>query len=261
MTAEHSKTDRVQSTSGQSAAGTPASPNIWAQRIALVSIWGLAITGWILFQRSTGRTTIETAQYFVDSVRGAWWALAAFVIFYAVRPLILFPATILTVMGGMLFGSALGIVATVVGANLSAMVAYGVARTLRGRHGSSRTQETPDAHAGDADQVGLMERWADKMRSESFVTVLTMRLLYLPYDLVNYSAGLLKISPWPFLAATAIGSIPGTIAFTLAGSSIERVDQGLAGFDPRVFVASVVLFVISLVGARMLRRKQPATAI
>lgn len=221
-------------------------PTHWGQRVLLATVWLAILAGWIVFQRLTGRSTIETAQFFVDNVRGAWWAFGAFIVFYAFRPVMLFPASVLTIVGGMLFGPVLGVAATVIGANMSAMVAYQIGKALRARPNTAEATLT-------GGQGGVVQRWSAKMRSESFTTVLTMRLLYLPYDLVNYTAGFLGISPLPFIAATAIGSIPGTVAFTLAGSSIDNVDEGLLGFDWRVFAASVVLFAISLVIARTLR--------
>ncbi|MBT4985424.1 MAG: hypothetical protein HOM89_12395, partial [Ilumatobacter sp.] len=60
----------------------------------------------------------------------------------------------------------------------------------------------------------------------------------------------------PFITATAIGSLPGTISFVLLGASLERVDQGLGGIDPIALVLSVVIFVSSLVIARAAKRRQ-----
>jgi len=68
----------------------------------------------------------------------------------------------------------------------------------------------------------------------------------LPYDLVNYAAGLLRIRRAPFLAATALGSLPGTVSFTLAGASIESLADGPSGIDPTALIASVAIFVASL---------------
>ena len=54
----------------------------------------------------------------------------AYIGVYLVRPLVLFPASVLTVMGGVLFGPWLGVPVVVLAANSSAMVAYGVGRLL-----------------------------------------------------------------------------------------------------------------------------------
>jgi hypothetical protein len=41
----------------------------------------------------------------------------------------------------------------------------------------------------------------------------------------------------------------------LLGASLDRVDQGLDGLNPYALVASVVIFVASLVVARILKRR------
>ncbi len=230
------------------------------RRIMIGVIWAAALIGWFIYQRSTGLSALEALQEFVDTARGAWWAFAVFILVYALRPIVLLSAALLTIAGGILFGPVLGIVATVIGANLSAMVAYWIGRSLVAKDdedGAAASAEKAEAASQTRELIG---RWSDRMRENSFTTVMIMRLLFLPYDQVNYAAGALRIAPLPFLAATAIGSLPGTVSFTLAGASIERISDGLSGFDPRVFAASVVLFVVSLAGARLLGRRQDQTS-
>ena len=89
------------------------------------------------------------------------------------------------------------------------------------------------------------------------MTVFIMRLLFLPYDLVNYVCGALRIKWTSFLLATALGSLPGTISFVLLGASLESVDQGLDGINPWAIVASVAIFVVSIAISRLLRKRQP----
>lgn len=70
--------------------------------------------------------------------------------------------------------------------------------------------------------------------------MLLTRLLFLPYDLVNYGCGLLHVRRTPFITATAIGTLPGTVAFVLVGSPVT---------------ISVVLIVLSLVTSRLVKRQ------
>lgn len=219
-----------------------------AKRVVVVVGWLSAVVGWFVYQRSTGLGTTGALQEFIDTAGGAWWALLAFFVIYAARPLVLFPASLLTIGGGVLFGPVVGVAATVAGANASAMVAYWLARSLGFQsEGSEQTQ-------------GILARWSARMRSESFTTVMVMRLAFLPYDLVNYAAGLLRIRPISFLAATAVGSLPGTIAFTLAGASVDRIEDGTAGVNSTVLIASGVLFVVSVGIAQYVKRSQDVVA-
>lgn len=224
-----------------------SSSMIWIQRAVVGAVWVGAIVAWQIHQSSTGRSVTETAQAFIDVVGGSWWGLFAYVLVYLARPIVLFPASVLTIAGGILFGPVVGVLVVVLAANASAMVAYGVGRLL------GRPLSGVDIDAGDRSMV---RRWSSRMRDSSFETVLIMRLLFLPYDLVNYLAGLLQLRWLPFLLATALGSLPGTVSFVLLGASLDRVDDGLGGIDPVALVASVVIFVVSLVLARILRRRE-----
>jgi uncharacterized membrane protein YdjX (TVP38/TMEM64 family) len=220
---------------------------LWAQRTVVISMWLVAVLLWRRYQTSNGLSAGGAAQEFIDSVEMAWWGIAAFVGVYLARPLVLFPASVLTIVGGVLFGPVVGVLVVVVAANSSAMIAYAVGRLL-GRAPGDKTSDS------------VINRWASTMRDNSFETVLIMRFLFLPYDLVSYAAGALRIRWAPFLAATALGSLPGTVSFVLLGASLDHVDQGLAGLDTRALVASVVLFVASLAIARFVRRRQTAVA-
>ena len=218
------------------------------KRISIVILWVAAVVGWILYQRSTGLGTVGTLEAFIKGIRGEPLALLIFVAVYALRPVVLFPASLMTIAGGLLFGPVVGVAASVVGANASAMVAYFIARAFG--------FEFDD----DDEHVGIMRKWAGRMRRNSFESVLLMRLAFLPYDGVNYAAGFLKIRPVAFLLATAIGSFPGTVSFSLAGASIESLSDGPAGVDPIVLIASIVLFVVSVVISQIVKRREAAKA-
>ena len=226
---------------------------VWVQRGIVAAIWISAIVAWQVYQSSNGLSTTETAQRFIDTVGESWWGVFAYVLVYLARPIVLFPASILTIVGGILFGPVVGVLVVVVAANASAMIAYGVGRLLGHAPGA-------DDGAVVDDTASFLQRWSSRMRNNSFETVLIMRLLFLPYDLVNYVSGILRLRWLPFLLATALGSLPGTVSFVLLGASIDSVDEGLGGIDPAILVASVVIFVVSLVLARLLRRRQPPTA-
>ena len=85
--------------------------------------------------------------------------------------------------------------------------------------------------------------------------MLLTRLLFVPYDLVNYGCGLLHVRRTPFIAATAIGTLPGTVAFVLVGASVTSLDDGLDDVDGRTLTISVILVVFSLLFSRLVSRR------
>lgn len=224
---------------------------LWIQRAVVVALWLTIFLLWRSYQTSNGLSTTEAGQRFIDVIDDSWWGAFAYVGVYLIRPLVLFPASVLTVMGGVLFGPWLGVAVVVVAANTSAMVAYGVGRLLG---------TAPDADTlamSDDENISFVAKWSQRLRDNSFETVFIMRLLFLPYDLVNYVCGVLRITWTSFLVATALGSLPGTVSFVLLGASLERVDQGLDGINPGAIGASVAIFVVSILISRLLRKRQP----
>lgn len=218
-----------------------------AQRIVVAAAWLALVGGIALWAALEGLSPAQAATELVDALEGSAWGPVVFVAVYLVRPLILFSAAILTVAGGFLYGPVLGVVLVVIASTGSAMVAYGLARWLGG------------GFLSDPAATGRLDRWAGRVRERSFQTVIVMRLLYLPFDLVSYLAGAIRVRPLPFLAGTVIGSAPATVAFVLFGASLESFDGGVPSIDAPVLVASVVLLVAGLAAAEVLRRRERGT--
>lgn len=213
-------------------------------RLAVAGLWVAVIGGYQLWAWRAGLGPGESARRLVDTLQGSAWGPAVFTALYLVRPLLLFSAAVLTVAGGFLFGPWLGLAVVLVASNASAMVAYGIGRWF----GTGALTEGGEGRR--------LTHYADRLRTRSFETVVTLRLLLAPYDLVSYLAGFLRIAPVPFIAGTAIGSIPGTVAFVLFGASVERFDGGVPSLDPRTLIASVALLAASLVLVRVVRRRE-----
>lgn len=223
----------------------------------------LALLGWLLllggyqwYAWRSGLSALEATAALLRVLATSGWGPLLYVLVYTLRPLLLFPATVLTLGAGFLFGPVLGVLYVIVGSNLSATLAYLVGRGFGGGMLAGQDASSPAAVT--------VQRYAERMRRSSFTTILTMRLLLLPFDLVNYLAGLLHIGYGPFVLATLLGSIPATIALVLAGASARMSGQqlgvGQPGFDPRVFAASALIFVGSLLLARLLRRHEQRTS-
>jgi uncharacterized membrane protein YdjX (TVP38/TMEM64 family) len=213
-----------------------------ARKVGVIAGWVGLVSAWFVFHRRSGLGPVDATQRVIDSASGRWWAVLAFFVLSIIRPLVLFPATLLTIAAGLLFGPLVGVVVAALGANASAMVGWSVARYL-----------APSSVTGGR---AVVQSWSDRLQRNSFEAVLLMRLVFLPYDLVNYGCGLLKVKWRPFLLATAIGSIPGTIAFVLGGASIKRLDEGTKGINAATLAVSVVLILASIGASRALKSQQ-----
>lgn len=215
-------------------------------KIATLGLWVIVVGGYYLYARQNDLTFNDAVTAIAEFLTESIYGPLLYMVIYALRPLFFFPATILTLLGGFLFGP-IGIIYTIIGSNSSAMVAYGV-----GRYFGRGVLE-------DEDENGFVQRYAQRMRDNSFETILIMRLIFLPYDLVNYAAGFLRINWKAFLAATAIGSVPGTVSFVLLGASFGTLDELLAGeisLNPITLISSVAIIGLSLALSRYVRRRE-----
>ena len=215
----------------------------YGARVLALAFWLTALIGYWLYAQQQDLTVQESLRQLAFWLTGSAYGPLVYILLYILRPLIFFPATIITLLGGFLFGPIWGVVYVVVGSNSSALLAYGVGRYFG--------QDILSEESG-----GIIQRYAQAMRQNSFETVLIMRLIFLPYDLVHYIAGFLKIDWRAFLLATIIGSVPGTISFVLFGASFGTLDELLLGeatLNPATLAISIGLIVVSIAISRYLK--------
>ncbi len=204
----------------------------------------LAVIGALYFiAYRSGLTLVELFESISDFLSTHTLAPLLYIALYLIQPYLFLPSTIFTILAGALFGFWLGYFYTLIGAMLSAALVYWTGRYLT-------VNELP----------GFITRFALPLHREPFLTMLFMRLAYFPFDVVNLSAGLLKMRVRPFMAATALGILPGVATLTALGAAIDvptllRDGFTMSAINPYSLVASVVLFLITLVVTLVVRRK------
>lgn len=224
------------------------------QRITALFFWAILIGGYTWYYTTNNLTPLKAVQEVVDLLNTPFGPLL-YILIYALRPLIFFSAIILTVTAGAVFGTGspfnfvLAVIYTIIGANISAMVAYLIGKYF----GKGLIKEQTD------DDTNLIQKYAGRLRRNSFETVMIMRFVFLPYDLVNYLCGFLQINWKPFILATALGSIPGTIAFVAFGASFDLSQietEGLPPPNPWVIGFSLIIFIVSIAISRYFKRRE-----
>ena len=131
-----------------------------------------------------------------------------YIIIYTLRTLILFPASILTLAGGLAFGPLWGTVLTVIGATGAAALAFRVSRKL-GRNIVAKRWK------------GKGEKIQEQLESNGFFYVLVLRFIpFFNFDLISYLVGVSKVKFMPYILGTALGIIPSSFAYVFLGSSL-----------------------------------------
>jgi uncharacterized membrane protein YdjX (TVP38/TMEM64 family) len=162
-----------------------------------------------------------------------------YILAYTLRPLTLFPPFIFNAAAGLLWGPFYGILYTLIGENLSASFAFWLARSF-GQDWFSWAE----SH--------LWQRLEHHLERHGFITVLVLRLMYMPFDAVNFGCGLTRVRYKDYLYASALGTIPSVITFVYFGDG---------WFHPRNLLISAGIFAASLGLARIIKTSRTAQDI
>ena len=154
---------------------------------------------------------------------------------YLVRPLFAWPTTLVAVLAGYAYGPLFGFPVALAGTTASALLPFLAARYVG---------------AGS----GLVARLGDSGRRFFAATgdlrgMVASRLAPAPSDPVSAAAGLSGVSTTAFVAGTAIGEVPWTVAAVVAGSSLETLSTaGPTAVSWEVIAAAGAVAVALLAG-------------
>jgi uncharacterized membrane protein YdjX (TVP38/TMEM64 family) len=163
-------------------------------------------------------------------------AAALFVLAYiTVAGLSLPGAVILTLAGGFLFGFVWGTLFVNLGATTGATLAFLASRYL--------LRDWVERKFGK--WLGPVQQGFEK---NAFSYLMTLRLIPLfPFFVVNLVSGLTRMNVGAYVAATAIGIIPGSFVYAYAGRQLGAINSLKDIASPGVIGAFVLLGLLALV--------------
>lgn len=174
---------------------------------------------------------------------GGFGYLAPFIyiLCFTILPIAFFPVPILALAAGLLFGFLPGTVYTLIGAVLNSAIMFLMAKVL-----------AKDA-VTNLLQRKLPENWSsflfDLDEKRGFGIIFILRLIpAMPYNLINYGAGLTSIKFNNYMLATILGILPGTLVFLNIGN------QALNVHNPS-FIVSIILLILLTIFSLILGKK------
>jgi uncharacterized membrane protein YdjX (TVP38/TMEM64 family) len=163
------------------------------------------------------------------------WGPTIFMLLYAVGPSFLVPGAVMTIAGGLAFGTVWGSVFSLIGADAGAVVAFAAGRFL----GKSFVERA----VGERFQSML-----DKIAKHGFQIIFYLRIVpVIPYNALNLLAGASPITFRDYFWASMIGMVPGTILFAFLGDALWHP------LSPRFFLA-LALIGVSVASGELYRR-------
>lgn len=188
-----------------------------------------------------GLLTRETLGRFLEAA--GIWAPLLHMLVYAVGICLFVPGTLLTGLGGFIFGPYWGVLYNWAGAMLGASAAFWIGRTL-GREFSASL-------IGDK-----LRKYDDAIERNGFATTLYLRLVWFPFTPMNFGMGLTKVRFWDYFFGTGLGIMVGTFILTFFVGTLNEVwASGNLGelLSLKVFF-SVGLFAFSFFIPKIIKR-------
>jgi uncharacterized membrane protein YdjX (TVP38/TMEM64 family) len=218
---------------------------LWPAAAALLALALLTIVVWVYALGAAMplpgfELSVEAVEAEIQAF--GMWAVAIAILLMVLHSFVPFPAELVAMANGMLFGPVFGTLITWIGAMLGAHLAFGLARWL-GR---------PFVRAMVAERhQAAIERWTS--RQGGGVLLFSRFVPVISFNLINYAAGLTTISWWTFTWATGLGILPLTCLMVVLGDRLWSGEGGL-----------IWLWLIAAAGlgwllwwALVVRRRQP----
>lgn len=163
-------------------------------------------------------------------------SLALYILAYiAVVALSIPGATVMTLAGGLVFGTLVTVLAVNAAATAGAVLAFLSARYLLGESLQERYREQ-------------LARFNTEIERNGPRYLLTLRLIpVFPFFLVNFLSGLTRVPFATFVWTTSLGIIPGSAVYAFAGGQLETVHSIGDVLSTRALLAfgSLALFTLA----------------
>jgi uncharacterized membrane protein YdjX (TVP38/TMEM64 family) len=205
----------------------------WSRLSLLVALLAGAASSVLLFEPQK-----VMAQGWPPQVGGAT-AVVVFAVAYGLVTVAFVPRPLLNLAAGALFGSAPGMGAAMAGTVLGAGISFALGRML----GQDALRPL---------LRGRLLKAADGQFSRhGFRSMMAVRLFPgVPFWAANYAASVSRMGYGPFLLATALGSIPNTAAYVVAGA------RASSPTSPVFLIAVAAIALPALAGAVVAWRKR-----
>jgi phospholipase D1/2 len=165
-----------------------------------------------------------------------------FIALYVVLSLLMFPPVILSIAGTLIWGWWIGGLWELAAAFLGAVPPYLMARGAAGGWLRERIRNRHPA----------IERHLE--RDGNFTFLLLRIVPVIPYSVLNYLAGLVRIRPLPYLALTLAGMIPSIFIFTWFVDSVAQGVMTEGEVTMRVLIGCALIGVLMIAGRIVMKR-------
>ncbi len=167
--------------------------------------------------------------------------ISAYVAIYILVTALSLPgAVIMTLLGGAIFGLAIGTVAVSFASTIGATLAFLVSRFL----------------LRDYVQTKFKDKLApinEGMEKDGAFYLFTLRLIPIfPFFVINLLMGVTRIRVWQYFFVSQLGMLPGTLVFVNAGVQLGALDSLSGILSPAMILSFALLGIMPLLSKKMI---------
>ena len=218
--------------------GAKHKPKVW-QWVFLCFLVSFLIAAAVFAKTALGINWIDAYHSFPNLIEdmGVWGKLGI-ILLMIVHCFVPFPAEFVAIAAGSTFGFVEGTLLTWIGAMLGAILSFGLSRFFGYPFVEWALSEK---------QLSMLNRWT---QDQGAVTLLVSRFIpVIAFNLINYAAGLTKISWWTFIWTTAVGIFPLTALMVYMGHGMRELSWS-------TLLAISLLCILIMAFAHYLKRRQ-----
>lgn len=173
---------------------------------------------------------------YLEDAADSRWGIASFMALYIIGVVLMVPGTLGTLTSGAVFGFAVGFPVAFFSAWIGATISFLISRAI-GKEGMTQLL---------GDRMKGIDDW---LMDNDFVSILILRLMpIVPFNGLNYAAGVTSVRFGRYVAASGLGIAPGT-ALTTATASMASEPSSLA-----FILLAGALIVVTLISTVVARR-------
>jgi len=162
-----------------------------------------------------------------------------FMLIYIVGTVFFLPGSVLTLLGGALFGPLIGTFINLTAATVGAMISFLISGFLGADWVAKKMASGND---------GRLKQIINGVENEGWRFVAFTRLVPLfPFNLLNYALGLTKISFSQYSIATYICMFPGALAYTYLGYIGKEAATGGENLIQKAMLALALLAIVAFI--------------
>jgi dihydrolipoamide dehydrogenase len=167
--------------------------------------------------------------------------MAAFFIFYIVATAMSFPgATILTLLGGAIFGLGYGLLLVSFASTIGATLAFLFSRTI--------LRESVQKRFGDK-----LKTFNEGVEKEGAFYLFTLRLVPIfPFFLINMVMGLTSMKAGTYFIVSQLGMLIGTAVYVNAGVQLSQLDSLSGILSPAMIGSFVALGILPIISKKII---------